>query len=92
MHPAVRWSMEQAAVLVMQRVLAAESPDKRIHALVLGPVRTRFVESDSEWVSAAEVGAVAIALSLVAEVSSRTVPLGPATEARATLEAVEPTR
>ncbi len=79
-------SMEQAAVLMMQRVLAAESPDKRIHALVLGPVRTRFVEGDPEWVSAAEVGAVAIALSLATEVSSRTVPLGSGAEARATLE------
>jgi NAD(P)-dependent dehydrogenase (short-subunit alcohol dehydrogenase family) len=83
-------SMEQAAVRMMQRVLAAESPDKRIHALVLGPVRTRFVEGDPEWVSAAEVGAVAIALSLTTEVGSRTVPLGSAAEARATLAAMVP--
>jgi len=83
-------SMEQAAVLMMQRVLAAESPHKRIHALVLGPVRTRHVDGDPDWVSAAEVGAVAIAISLATEFSSRTVSLGSASEARATLDTLVP--
>jgi NAD(P)-dependent dehydrogenase (short-subunit alcohol dehydrogenase family) len=57
-------SMEQAAVLMMQRVLAAEvNHGIRVHALVLGPVRTRLVPGDPGWVSADEVGAVAVALS-----------------------------
>lgn len=81
-------SMEQAAVLMMQRVLAAESPDKRIHALVLGPVRTRFVDGESTWVSSAEIGASTIALSLATDVSSRSVALGTADQARATLDAL----
>lgn len=81
-------SMEQAAVLMMQRVLAAESPDERIHALVLGPVRTRFVEGEPDWVSAAEVGAATVALSLASNVSSRSFSLGSATEARAAMGAM----
>lgn len=76
-------SMEQAALLMMQRVLAAETPDRRIHALVLGPVRTRFVDGEPEQVSAGEVGDVAIALSRAADVPSRAVPLGSSGEARA---------
>ena len=79
-------SMEQAAVLMMQRVLAAESPDKRIHALVLGPVRTRFVDGSPDWVSAAEVGASTIALALATDFSSRSVSLGSAGEARVALD------
>lgn len=56
-------SMEQAAVLMMQRVLAAESPDRRVLALVLGPVRTRFAVGEPDWVSSDEVGAVVAAAS-----------------------------
>lgn len=58
-------SMEQAAVAMMQRVLAAEAQDKRVFALQLGPVRTRTSDgaADPEWVSAAQVGAVAVAAS-----------------------------
>ncbi|OIH94177.1 SDR family NAD(P)-dependent oxidoreductase [Curtobacterium sp. MMLR14_006] len=56
-------SMEQAAILMMQRVLAAENPAARIHALVLGPVSTRFVEGDPAWVTSGEVGDVAVLLS-----------------------------
>ena len=57
-------SMEQAAVLMMQQVLAAEAgPRVRVHALVLGPVRTRLVEGEPGWVGADEVGAVAVALA-----------------------------
>jgi NAD(P)-dependent dehydrogenase (short-subunit alcohol dehydrogenase family) len=63
-------SMEQAAVLMMQRVLAAEAGDaQRIHALVLGPVRTRQVPGETSWVSAEQVGAVAVALSHSGEAS-----------------------
>lgn len=57
-------SMEQAAVLMMQQVLAAEAgPRVRVHALVLGPVRTRLVAGEPGWVGADEVGAVAVALA-----------------------------
>ena len=80
-------SMEQAAVLMMQRVLAAESPDERVHALVLGPVRTRFVDGEPEWVSASEVGAAAVALSLATGIGSRSASLASSTEARTALEA-----
>ncbi len=58
-------SMEQAAVLMMQQVLAAElGDDKRVFALVLGPVNTRVAESaDPAWVTPEQVGAVAVAAS-----------------------------
>jgi 3-oxoacyl-[acyl-carrier protein] reductase len=83
-------SMEQAAVLMMQRVLAEESPDRRIHALVLGPVRTRFVDGDPEWVSSAQIGATSVALSLATGTSSRSVSLGSAEEARVALRDLVP--
>jgi len=63
-------SIEQAALLMMQRVAAAEADGRtgrdrrRVVALVLGPVRTRQVESgDASWVSADQVGAVAAELA-----------------------------
>ena len=69
-------SMEQAAVLMMQRVLAAEAGDeKRIHALVLGPVRTRLVPGEASWVSAEQFGSVAVALSNAPGEASREVSL-----------------
>lgn len=74
-------SMQQAALLMMQRVLAAETPDRRIHALILGPVRTRFVDGSPEHVSVAEIGDTVIALSLAADIPSRAVPLGSSSEA-----------
>lgn len=75
-------SMQQAAALMMQRVLAAEEPAKRIHAMILGPVRTRFVEGDPDWVSSDQVGAAAVATSR-AGFSSRVLSLGSSTEAQA---------
>ena len=56
-------SMEQAAVLMMQQVMAAEfGADRRVFALVLGPVNTRVAESaDPGWVPPEQVGAVALA-------------------------------
>ena len=66
-------SMEQAALLMMQRVLAAES-DRTVHALVLGPVRTRVVTGEPAWISAHDIGAVAVALS-AAPGASRTIDL-----------------
>jgi NAD(P)-dependent dehydrogenase (short-subunit alcohol dehydrogenase family) len=58
-------SMEQAAVLMMQQVLAAEVGDEhRVFALVLGPVNTRVAESAGpDWVTPEQVGAVAVAAS-----------------------------
>jgi NAD(P)-dependent dehydrogenase (short-subunit alcohol dehydrogenase family) len=63
-------SMEQAAVLMMQQVLAAELQGRhRAFALVLGPVNTRLVDSgDPDWVTADQVGAVAVAASAAATV------------------------
>ncbi|GAA2913502.1 7-alpha-hydroxysteroid dehydrogenase [Actinoplanes cyaneus] len=79
-------SMEQAAILMMQRVLAAESGgDRRVHALVLGPVRTRLVPGEPEWVSADQVGAVAVALSDTPAATSREVLLRTGAEAEQAL-------
>ncbi|MFF5075553.1 SDR family oxidoreductase [Actinoplanes sp. NPDC000266] len=75
-------SMEQAAVLMMQRVLAAEAGDRqRIHALVLGPVRTRVVPGEPAWVSAEQIGAVTVALSRSPGEASREVSLRSSAEA-----------
>jgi 3-oxoacyl-[acyl-carrier protein] reductase len=58
-------SMEQAAVLMMLDVLAAENQsDQRLFALVLGPVRTRAVVGDDTWVSADQIGAVSVAAAI----------------------------
>jgi 3-oxoacyl-[acyl-carrier protein] reductase len=58
-------SMEQAALLMMQQVLAAElDGQKRVFALVLGPVRTRAAGNGApDWITADQVGAVAVAAS-----------------------------
>jgi NAD(P)-dependent dehydrogenase (short-subunit alcohol dehydrogenase family) len=57
-------SMEQAALLMMQRVLAAElGGDKRVFALILGPVRTRAADGVPDWVTADQVGSIAVAAS-----------------------------
>jgi NAD(P)-dependent dehydrogenase (short-subunit alcohol dehydrogenase family) len=58
-------SMEQAALLMMQRVLAAElDREKRVFALVLGPVRTRASgDGAPHQVTSDQVGAVAVAAS-----------------------------
>jgi 3-oxoacyl-[acyl-carrier protein] reductase len=54
-------SMEQAALLMMQRVAAAESgSSRRVFSLVLGPVTTRHAEG---VVDAKDVGSVAVAIS-----------------------------
>jgi 3-oxoacyl-[acyl-carrier protein] reductase len=57
--------MEQAALLMMQQVLAAElGGEKRVFALVLGPVRTRVAGNGAAgWITADQVGSVAIAAS-----------------------------
>ena len=54
-------SMEQAALLMMQQVLAG---DKRVFALVLGPVLTRAAgHGTPDQVTADQVGSVAVAAS-----------------------------
>ena len=73
-------SMEQAALLMMQHVLAAElGGDKRVFVLQLGPVRTRITEasgaSDPDWVSADQIGAVAVAASAATSVAGQPIRL-----------------
>ena len=83
-------SMEQAAVLMMQRVLAVEAGDRaRVFALVLGPVRTRAATGEPGWISAEEVGAVAVGLSVDPTWASREVVLGDGASARAVLEELD---
>lgn len=79
-------SMEQAAVLMMQRVLAAEAGGRaRVFALVLGPVRSRVVAGEPGWVSVEEIGAVTVALSADRAQTSREVDLTDSASARAVL-------
>jgi len=70
-------SMEQAALLMMRQVLEAElAGEKRVFALVLGPVRTRLAGSgEADWVTADQVGAVAVAASAATEMSGREIRL-----------------
>jgi len=75
-------SMEQAAVLMMARVLAAEAAGRqRVFALVLGPVRTRVTaagppgEGNADQVSADQVGAVTVAASAAAKAGGRQIGL-----------------
>jgi NAD(P)-dependent dehydrogenase (short-subunit alcohol dehydrogenase family) len=78
-------SMEQAAVLMMQRVAAAESgSSRRVFSLVLGPVTTRFGAGE---VDALDVGRVAVALAASTSPSA-TVGLHDRAEAEAALEAL----
>ncbi len=58
-------SMEQAALAMMHRVVAAELGNaKRVFLLELGPVATRFTETtDPAQVTSAQIGAVAVAAS-----------------------------
>jgi len=66
-------SMEQSALMMMQRVLDAEVDEsKRIFTFVLGPVNTRSVGSGE--VTARQVGSVAVAASASA-LPGRVIPL-----------------
>lgn len=58
-------SMEQAALLMMRNVLAAEIGDQqRVFALILGPMTTRHTgPGDPDAVTSAQVGTVAVAAS-----------------------------
>jgi hypothetical protein len=73
-------SMEQAAVLMMQQVVAAEADgDRRVFALQLGPVRTRLTAASGadnpDWVSADQIGTVAVAASVATGVAGQPVRL-----------------
>jgi len=57
---------------------------------VLGPVRTRFVDGEPGWVSAAEVGATVLELSVATTVTSRSVDVGSASAARAARDSFVP--
>jgi NAD(P)-dependent dehydrogenase (short-subunit alcohol dehydrogenase family) len=88
-------SMEQAALLMMQQVIMAElDQDRRVFVLQLGPVRTRTAEasgaSDPDWVSAGQVGAVAVAASAAAGVAGQPVRLLTRAEADEALELFAP--
>lgn len=74
-------SMEQATRLMLQRVLAAENPDKRILALELGPVSTRLTRGEPGWVTSDQVGAVALAATTNPATTSRTLRLASAADA-----------
>jgi 3-oxoacyl-[acyl-carrier protein] reductase len=87
-------SMEQAALLMMQQVLTAElAGEKRVFALVLGPVRTRAAgNGDHDWITADQVGSVAVAASASA-IGGREIRLRSQTElvqALALLHGVQP--
>lgn len=83
-------SMEQAAVAMMAQVIAAESGSaRRVFTLQLGPVATRLTRADGTvdpgWVSADQVGAVAVAASASAGVPGQAVSLLTRAEADAVL-------
>ena len=65
-------NMEQAALLMMRQVLAAEVGDqRRVFAQVLGPVDARGRQwTDPDWVSSAEVGLVSTTLAADPSVAS----------------------
>ena len=82
-------SMEQAALLMMQRVLAAEAAGgKRVFALVLGPVQTRAASGAPDWITADQVGSVAVAAS-ASTVGGRELRLGNQAELRRALDLVD---
>jgi NAD(P)-dependent dehydrogenase (short-subunit alcohol dehydrogenase family) len=79
-------SMEQAAVLMMREVAAAElAARQRVFALVLGPVRTRTADAaDPGWITADQVGEVAVAVS-AGSADGREIRLGDQSELAQTL-------
>jgi NAD(P)-dependent dehydrogenase (short-subunit alcohol dehydrogenase family) len=82
-------SMEQSAVLMMRRVLAAEvTGGQRVFALMLGPVRTRTTAGDDDWVTADQIGATAIALSSADQLAGQEFHLGNAAETTAVIATV----
>ena len=86
-------SMEQAALLMMQQVVTAETAgSRRVFALVLGPVRSRVFDSgDPDWVTAAQVGAVAVAASAAESVAGQEIRIRNQAEVAAALTLLPPT-
>jgi len=79
-------SMEQAAILMMQRVASAESAaHSRVFAFVLGPVRTRFSDQDASGVSTEQIGNVAVSVAAAHRLSGREIPLHDSTEVETAL-------
>jgi NAD(P)-dependent dehydrogenase (short-subunit alcohol dehydrogenase family) len=79
-------SMEQAAILMMSRVLATEANGgQRVFALMLGLVGTRINPGEAELVSAEQIGRVAVALSATPAAGSRELHLGNGAEAETVL-------
>ncbi|WP_028045831.1 SDR family oxidoreductase [Cellulomonas sp. URHE0023] len=75
-------SMQQAALLMMQRVAAAESGEsRRVFSLVLGPVTSRLAQGA---VAAGDIGKVAVAIA-AGRARSASIGLHDADEARAAL-------
>jgi 3-oxoacyl-[acyl-carrier protein] reductase len=68
-------SMEQAALLMMQRVAAADAPDSRVFTFLLGQVRAHATLEDAAGVTAEQVGSVAAAIAASPRLASRTIPL-----------------
>lgn len=67
-------SMEQAALLMMQRVVQAELKDeRRMFTLMLGAVATRGTSAGT--VTADQVGSVAVAVSAAVTTPGRVIPL-----------------
>lgn len=80
-------SMEQAAVLMLHRVLAAEeSGGARTFALVLGPVDTRNAEGGAGQITADQVGRIARSLAADPSRPSGTVDLTTPGELATTLD------
>ena len=85
-------SVEQAAVLMMQRVASVEAAGRqRLFALVLGPVRTRNVTVDAmsgseAWVTPDQIGDVVVAAAASTTTSGRSIMLGSGAQAQASLQ------
>jgi NAD(P)-dependent dehydrogenase (short-subunit alcohol dehydrogenase family) len=79
-------SMEQAAIRMMHQVLVAELAEgPRVYSLVLGPVSTRSVAGEAGWVTADQVGHLAVAAAAASTVGGREFSLRTAEEATTTL-------
>lgn len=70
-------NMEQAALVMLRNTIQLEAGDeRRVFALVMGPIMTRMRRSgDPDWVTALQVGEVAAELSINASVSGEEISL-----------------
>jgi len=84
-------SMEQAAVLMMQQVLVAElDGTHRAFALVLGPVSTRAVPGEKEWVTAGQVGSMVVGASADPTILGQAIRMTNPAEVESALALVHP--